>query len=215
MPPSWAQSWPSLVTALMAADKEKKFFKLFELPAELRKAIYSYYICDFGTTEDRSEDGNTSKEALVTPAQPPLTKVSRQVRKETLPIFYDSCNFRIQFKTYKSQARLLPEDKSLHFLTHLSPDNLLSIRSLESECTNNYPTPLKASQIIKIDLSSETATVSVMCWRKANGKPSPVPTQVAKDLAVLDKMIQQRTVKRLESRDVYLVRRIVEKSYPS
>lgn len=41
--------------------------------------------------------------------EPPLTKVSRLTRRETLPVFYDSCRFSIE-KSKRSTVRKIPHD---------------------------------------------------------------------------------------------------------
>ncbi|KAI5359876.1 hypothetical protein Slin15195_G117360 [Septoria linicola] len=60
------------------------FHRFLDLPPELRNRIYETYFAEFKTP-------------LYAPSQPPITKVSRQLRAETLAMFYGSSTFRIAF----------------------------------------------------------------------------------------------------------------------
>ena len=70
-----------LITELEAEDDEGVFDRFTALPPELRVRIYRLYFKSFN--------------ALHAPEQPPITRVSRLLRGESLPIFYQSCHFRI------------------------------------------------------------------------------------------------------------------------
>lgn len=72
-----------LIDKLEAADESRQFTRLMDLPAELRNRVYYYYVHGFRTMR------------LDAPAQPPLSKISRTVRQEVLPIFYRECTFEI------------------------------------------------------------------------------------------------------------------------
>lgn len=65
------------VGILEAADEEATFERLLDLPPELRNRIYSFYLESLGPLE--------------LPIPPPLTRVSRQLRRETLLLFFQSC----------------------------------------------------------------------------------------------------------------------------
>jgi len=65
---------------------------LLELPAELRDAIYEFALTSSKATVTFRLDPwqrDTYSQAL----QPPLTRVSRQLRQETLPVYYGSNTF--------------------------------------------------------------------------------------------------------------------------
>ena len=64
---------------LEKADENFRFEKLLDLPAELRVVIYGFYF--------------ESLPQLDEPTQPPLAKVSRLIRQESLPIFFGTCTF--------------------------------------------------------------------------------------------------------------------------
>lgn len=72
----------SLVQVLEEADEYASFEKLFDLPAEMRNRIYEAYLAEF-------------PKGLDCPSQPPLTRTSRQVRAEVLPLFYSETTFVI------------------------------------------------------------------------------------------------------------------------
>jgi hypothetical protein len=69
---------------LEQADDEATFNRFSDLPPELRLVIYTYY---FESSDYRHSATNK--------CQPPITRVSRQTRKESLPIFYECCEFSV------------------------------------------------------------------------------------------------------------------------
>lgn len=64
------------------------------------------------------------------PIDPPLTRASRLIRSESLPLFYGTCTFRI---VVEGQHRYAPHvgHWSKHFLNSLSDIKLQNIRKLE------------------------------------------------------------------------------------
>lgn len=72
----------ALITKLERANDAATFDPFEDLPPELRTRIYKLYF--------------ESLELPALPAQPPLTEVSRLVRKEALPLFYSCSTFQIQ-----------------------------------------------------------------------------------------------------------------------
>ena len=74
-----------------------------ELPAELKNTIYQTILVD------RYEIQIKVEEAWNSAKQPPLTRVSRQIRSETLPIFYGSNRFSFEV----SAANEIPRNCSL------------------------------------------------------------------------------------------------------
>lgn len=69
------------VAALEAADEKRTFHRFTDLPPELRTHILELHFHTFG--------------ALSCPAQPPITRVSRLIREEALPLFYKTCTFAL------------------------------------------------------------------------------------------------------------------------
>jgi hypothetical protein len=191
-----------LVQKLMKADDERMFTKLFELPPEIRNVIYSYYVADFGKDASSSRD----LQALRTPTQPPLAKVSRTLRHEVLPIFYNQCRFRISFNQTKSAERRLciQRDSSL-FLANISKENFDVIRKMEfafqAESANK-------SFIFCIDLTSPKRVVEA-AGTTTRDKPGQIPAAVKRALDVFVAGIHDRDGK-LRLEDVYFVRKLVE-----
>lgn len=77
-----------LILVLENADDNPHFEGFSELPAELRVRIYEFHF------ESAYERGTF----LGPPGQAPITRVSRLLRKESLPVFYDVVRF--PFSTY-------------------------------------------------------------------------------------------------------------------
>lgn len=71
-----------LIEALERADDQRTFTTFFLLPRELRNHIYALYFADF-------------KEPLYAPKQPAIACASKQLRAETLKLFYSECTFRL------------------------------------------------------------------------------------------------------------------------
>ncbi|PIA91563.1 hypothetical protein CB0940_09042 [Cercospora beticola] len=114
-----------LLTALETADANPSFEHLLDLPPELRNRIYECYMSSFGSV-------------LQSPTQPPLTKVSRQIREETLPIFYNTCTFGLALVVHHKQPQQGVAGRGWHlkwhedtdfYLKSLLPENLALMRS--------------------------------------------------------------------------------------
>lgn len=87
--------------------------RLFEdLPAELRVHIYEFHLQDL-------------KADRIIPTQPPITKVSRLLREESLPLFYKICKFQASF-VYGS----LPCNATQKFFSRAPVEVLEKIREL-------------------------------------------------------------------------------------
>lgn len=82
-----------LAATLEAADDSKTFNHFMDLPSELRVEIYKLHFQTLTTPQD------------LIPAQPPLTKICRLVRHESIPLFYDTCDFALEIhgKNYYSE----------------------------------------------------------------------------------------------------------------
>lgn len=79
-----------LIRALKEADETSTFNGLFDLPAEVRNAIYTYHFESFGLVPLQHD-------------QPPLTKACKQLRAEALPLFYSVGTFKFDMAE-KSEA---------------------------------------------------------------------------------------------------------------
>ncbi|KAK5127417.1 hypothetical protein LTR85_006756 [Meristemomyces frigidus] len=118
-----------LVSALELADEAPRFEELLLLPPELRNTVYGYYVADF---LDRP---------LHAPAMPPLTRASRQSKKEVLPVFFSSCIFDVHLIEMQHWS-----DKTWHLYTSshtrcffdvITADNLACVRMLRA-CVREY-----------------------------------------------------------------------------
>ncbi|KAK3722723.1 hypothetical protein LTR37_002294 [Vermiconidia calcicola] len=107
----------ALVVTLEDADDQPKFHRFMDLPAELRSRIYDYYTASF-------------PQVLRMPTQPPLARVSRQMRQEVLPVFYSRQTFTITYHQIATYQLKLSADSSL-FLHNLAPRQISNVRRLQ------------------------------------------------------------------------------------
>ncbi|KAF7186707.1 hypothetical protein HII31_11939 [Pseudocercospora fuligena] len=71
---------------LTDADSNSCFHHFMDLPPELRLVIYEHHFAAFAGR-------------LTYPSQPPLARVSRGLRLEVLPVFYQQCRFTITYQS--------------------------------------------------------------------------------------------------------------------
>lgn len=74
-----------MAAALKNADKHPRFSRFLDLAPELRNRIYEFAI----------EDLNPTKQSRVSPMTPAISRVNRQLRMETLPLFFRETCFTI------------------------------------------------------------------------------------------------------------------------
>ena len=74
---------------------------LLDLPAELREHIFSLAVTSEKPTVTFRLD-RFQKESYEEASQPPITRVSRQVRREALPLYYDCNEFIIHTEGQKA-----------------------------------------------------------------------------------------------------------------
>ena len=75
-----------LVSTLEQADEDATFDRIFDLPPELRNHIYTLHFEQFSVCNR--------------PITPPITQASRQLRQESLLLFYRTCITEISLSTY-------------------------------------------------------------------------------------------------------------------
>ncbi|KAF7191941.1 hypothetical protein HII31_06751 [Pseudocercospora fuligena] len=85
----------NLVSRLEAADEGAKFEYFLDLPAELRVRIHEFYLSHLRSKTKELFPGREYGPYT----QPPLSVVSRLVRKEVLPEFYKVFDLRLQIFT--------------------------------------------------------------------------------------------------------------------
>ncbi|KAK5718940.1 hypothetical protein LTR17_015531 [Elasticomyces elasticus] len=105
-------------SALQHADDKMTFPRFLKLAAELRVLVYSHYVKDL-------EQGTLAM-------QPPLTMATKQLRKEALPVFYDTHRFGVHSKVLDNGAfeYLVPSDLTRAMMQGISDANLAQMRKL-------------------------------------------------------------------------------------
>lgn len=103
-----------LIPFLERADEATSFDRFMDLPPELRITVYS---CHFGSFE------------AATPEPPPLLAVSRRVRQEARPIFYEQTRFIIKVE-HSMGGGPRPDRPTTKLFERLDPDNLGRINKL-------------------------------------------------------------------------------------
>ncbi|PPJ60619.1 hypothetical protein CBER1_03623 [Cercospora berteroae] len=78
-----------LAQYLEAHDTHNTFDRFLDLPAELRVMIYKFHLHDLEATAENPEH---------LWAQPPITKVNKLIRTETLDLFHNTCDFTFKFR---------------------------------------------------------------------------------------------------------------------
>lgn len=80
-----------LIEFLEQAD-EHVTFRFLDLPPELRVHVYTYHLQSLSTMKGHF------------PTQPPITTVSKLLRQESLPLFYQNCTFQVDFDSVECDA---------------------------------------------------------------------------------------------------------------
>ncbi|KAK4610446.1 hypothetical protein CLAFUW4_13729 [Fulvia fulva] len=112
------------IAQLNTDDDNRTFHGFAKLPPELRVHIYTWLFLSYG-----EETGG-----LELPVQPPITRVSRLLRKESLPVFYQTCTFQLRLEHYDTpyihgEFCRVPQ-KAIDYFTSLQPHYLGWIRRL-------------------------------------------------------------------------------------
>ncbi|KAK6416596.1 hypothetical protein LTR95_017439 [Oleoguttula sp. CCFEE 5521] len=122
------------IRQLHAADDEATFSLLFALPKELRIQIYEYYCSYF------------ERDVLYAPAQPPLTRVSRQLRREVLPVFYSRCIFNLHVAQPLTAPTCHIVAETVTFFETMGPDHLALMRNIQLCINFDHEVPPEQSQ---------------------------------------------------------------------
>ena len=110
----------TLAKKLMEDDMDPSFRGFLDLPPEIRTIIYDLYMSDFAT------------ESLQYPCQPPLTRASQLLRKETLPLFFSTCTLCIDTKV-ENDGSLTAQKRCEAYPGKLTKANLGLIRTFNIE----------------------------------------------------------------------------------
>jgi hypothetical protein len=141
-------SGQKLAELLLTADQEGTFPRFMGLPAEIRVMVEEFYVAGLqkgmilmnkspplSQTSANSCTLVSAGEALFSPAQPPLARTSKMMRKEVLPLFYCNCDFAISFSTFiagptRGSELIFLDNKSTAFLNSLAPGDMANIKQL-------------------------------------------------------------------------------------
>lgn len=80
-------------------------FRLSDLPAEIRCLIYEFALTVDKTVVTFRLD-SYQKDSYAQAIQPPLTRISRQIRSDSLPIYYECTNFVLHSEAPKAHDAL-------------------------------------------------------------------------------------------------------------
>lgn len=105
---------------LEKADDDITFDRLSELPPELRQIILLHYFDSLVVREARHKQ------------QPPVTRVSRKLREESLPLHYECCEFAIDAvdDPRTKPGRRVPQLQAAPFVQNTTIENFARIKAL-------------------------------------------------------------------------------------
>jgi hypothetical protein len=203
-----------LATGLIVADRLWTFSRLFELPPELRKLIYEFYVCDLGIVGTHTGTGfrPSRKHSLDTPVQPPLAQVSRQLRQEVLPVFYCECRIHITFGGMtcgRHRIQLDRHSRSLVTQLHLS-DHLALLRKLEISFRHWRYRDGHVTARIFIDLTGRKKKVEFLSDDGSQSYRGDMPHDLEEGVNKVVAKIHDREGRKLKLEDIYGVRRAIE-----
>jgi hypothetical protein len=188
---------------LLEADKTPTFNRFFELSAELRQTIYEYYVGDLGAVwYHYLKDTRTN--ALCPPVSPPLAQASQMLRYEVLPVFYNSCRFRLLFTPDSKCDSWRLSDHTRQWLNRLSTEHLGCIRRLEIQT-------VAGTNVYHVNLNRGEESVQ----RRQRQQRSPVDVPECGIRSICDgvvKRIRARESLRLTMEDILEIERAVDKS---
>jgi hypothetical protein len=149
------------VEVLEAADEEAEFSRVEDLPLELRVHIYTLYF--------------RSLQKLEEPTPPLISKVSRLVREESLPVFYNTCTFVVKViigKPWRNWDSGFIFNE-LKYFVNMPKNHIKMIRNLSIE---NYLSHLPTEI-----LTWNQGKVSFSSW---DDKPIDKPSKIGQDAGV-------------------------------
>lgn len=110
-------------------DDETSFARFLQLPPELRVMIYEHHIDSLSTVPSVH-------------SQPALTRISRLVRQESLPLFYARSTFEATLDVWTH-----PNDEG--FTTHLDQSTEDMLRNIEDD---NFPLVTKVKLLLEFNM---------------------------------------------------------------
>lgn len=133
------------------ADEQPTFPRFMELPAELRELVYQHHFASY-------------PEVLSSPCQPPISMVSKQIRRESLPLFYSECQFAIEHSLYIGIQGVERMPSSELFLRRTASMYIARIRRLVLRVSHpNYPGDEERVQLlIQLEIDPSDGRISVL-----------------------------------------------------
>lgn len=152
--PAKATTASRLARALETADDLATFPRFLDLPAELRNAIYELHFHGF----DSSSGENV---------QPPLTMASRQLRSETLPLFYDCATFDLRAISFLAIRQGVQQFapaciRIFSSFTYMPAASFACINKFDLHWRNVAATEVKVEVAMRFTVISEPANSSSM-----------------------------------------------------
>ncbi|KAK4610813.1 uncharacterized protein CLAFUR5_14057 [Fulvia fulva] len=180
-----------LVSALEDADDDLSFERFEDLPAELRLRIYGLHFASFkerivwtGKFQQPTCHELESKPMSI-PSLPPLTEVSRLMRQETLPVFYQTMPSFLHAECSASINRIAEggHEHDWRYWTSISPSHVNMMRQISLNlCVNPWggwdATPGK----LLLKAGSETKPLSYEFVVEGTKSPDS-PTETVRDFA--------------------------------
>jgi hypothetical protein len=137
----------------------------FKLPPELREQIYVYYMLEWssaGLGRQINRSGQAARRPIP-PHEPPLTRVSKLVRAESLHVFYRTARFPLIVHPTRSWGALdlpFPVVDWYHFL---GPGKLSLMRHLELHlCLRKSAPGIADSLVFHVDFEQNGNNVSLV-----------------------------------------------------
>lgn len=161
---STLHSLEALKKLLEKADNEATFERFSELPPELRLMVFSHYFDSLVVRETPYKH------------QPPITLVSRTLRRESLPLFYERCNFTAgaNYDTRTIPFKIVPDVHAALFMRNTYA-NFARVRSLRLEFRkpwahiqldlSNKDNPVVSAKIGRATRITHERLLSEVRWR--------------------------------------------------
>jgi hypothetical protein len=142
---------------------------LFSLPRELRDIIWEYVITDGRTIPIFQEIYDPCREDL-SPYQPALCRVSRQIRSESLPLFYSRNTFLVRLTRFHYERRSADGkhfNAAAQWIKSIGDPNLQSLQTLEFEVSYkaqdhyNINSHLNRWQLLRLRLDVKSGQILI------------------------------------------------------
>ncbi|KAK4496621.1 hypothetical protein PRZ48_012601 [Zasmidium cellare] len=224
--PEGARKKKELVAVLEAADEEATFDRYLDLPTELREHVASYYMAELvspvygsdlngtGVCMPNADEFELKEKRLSTPTQPPLTRTCRLLRKETLPLFYQTGTFDLGFN-YSYRHPLLGPGGSAKlcdvfgaWLTAVGAEDVKSLRSLRVWISSYQPSH-------NFEYLLRTGEGVESCLEQWTQWDSSVDDHLVKELnQVLTGIKSREGARKFRIEDVDTIRKGIEAAFP-